>query len=552
LSTAILAPGCSTGPSSGSLNHTVCVNALYYTGSVTLPLYTPTCFEPPSSLSHFEDECYPTSGAPYGNDAYFVMSNAQGLGVMKRYLKPEERKVLCDIGYKVNSTYGSASAYGSFFNYGVGVCPGTSISGVNDGITATGSYAYIATVGGPAIPINNIWVNDPGANSFECLQVISGGGTVSSTSGTTFNFTPGATSGVTLLRYIPKSSAGQRGNITYVLVFTTNASACTSTACNLVSNGDFVQHSGSPTSFSQINFACGWDNANGSTADYYHTTGSPLFNIPCNIFAWEPDNLGLNGYAGIFHNPTGATTYEEIIYSKLSSPLLPNTTYQFTVDASLAEGISSFGYPLQVYFQNGYSPSVGMGAIPIADPTMLFTLATITNYNGWTPLTVTFTTGAVAGQDYIVLGDLTGIATPPIGTTAPGGLHGCSYSTTYDPISSPGYSYLLIDNVVLKPASLAATFTPPANVCINQTVTLNSYVSIGGGTFTGAGVTCAGTTCTFNPLSAGPGIHTITYTYTNSLGCVTNIGAVINVVNTPFILSASASPTPICAAEGWL
>lgn len=432
LTTSILAPGCTTGPSSGYLNNTVCSDALYYTGSVTLPLYTPICFEPPSSLSHFEDQCYPTPGAPYGNDAYFVMSNAQGLSAMKRFLKPEERMVLCDLGYKVNSTYGSAAAYGSFHNYGAGICPGTSISGINDGITATGSYAYLATVGGPAIPINNILTNDPGAATFECLQVISGGGTVSTTAGTTFNFTPAATSGITLLRYIPVSALAQRGNITYVIIYTSNAGGCTPTACNMIANGDFEQHCCAPTSFSQVTYACGWDDANGGTADFFHTTGTISTSVPCNAMGWEPDNLGLQGYAGVGHFPFGAGG--EIIYSQLTSPLLPNTDYQLTLDVSLAEGYSTNAFPLQVYFQNNYVPVASMGAIPIVDPTMLFTPPAISNFNGWTPITINFTTGPISGENYIIIGDVSDLFSPAIGAGAGPGAHGCPYSY-YGPIN---------------------------------------------------------------------------------------------------------------------
>lgn len=545
LSTAILAPGCTSGPSSGSLNNTVCADALFYTGSVTLPLYTPICFEPPSSLSHFEDQCYPTPGAPFGNDVYFVMSNAQGLGVLKRHLKTEERSVLCDLGYTVNTTYGSAAAFDSFINYGVGVCPGTPISGVNDGITASGTYAYLAAAGGAAIAINNVLTNDPGASTFECLEIISGGGSVSTTAGTTFNFTPPVSAGISLLRYIPVSAGGQRGNITYVLVFSTNATSCNPTACNLIANGDFVQHSAPPTSFSQITLACGWEDANAGTADYYNTTGTISFNIPCNVFSWEPDNIALDGYAGILHHDAG----EEMIYTKLTSPLLPNTNYQLTLDVSLAESMSHYGFPLQVYFQNSFVPSTGMMGIPILDPTMLFTLPPVTDFDGWTPIVLNFTTGPVSGEDYIIIGDLQAMPALATGTGAAIGLHGCGYIGAYTATGSPGYSYLLIDNAVLQPAALSATFTPPVNICLNQVITLNDYVSIGGGTFTGPGVNCVAGVCTFDPVVAGVGLQTITYTYTNSLGCIYNIAAVINVVNSIFILTATASPTSICSGQ---
>lgn len=66
----IVHPGCTITPtpvSSGSADNTTCTQAIQYNGSVTVPVYTPSCFEPPSSLSHFEDQCYP-DGNPYGNN----------------------------------------------------------------------------------------------------------------------------------------------------------------------------------------------------------------------------------------------------------------------------------------------------------------------------------------------------------------------------------------------------------------------------------------------------------------------------------------------------
>ncbi len=94
---------------------------------MTQKVYTPDCYEKGSSLSHFEDECdLPASipptftlVPPASNNQYFVMANsivpgpydaAVNPGAMKRYPTPEERQVLCDIGYNVN-TYFLAIAF---------------------------------------------------------------------------------------------------------------------------------------------------------------------------------------------------------------------------------------------------------------------------------------------------------------------------------------------------------------------------------------------------------------------------------------------------------
>ncbi len=542
LNTSILAPGCSLSPpvNSGTLNNTVCANALYYSGTNTIPLYTPICYEDGKSLSHLEDQCYPT-GTPYGNDTYFTMSNAQNIGVFKRFLQPEERSILCDLGYKVNNTYGSSSVFNSFINYSTSVCPGTDVVGLNDGLSGS-AFLYLTSVGGTSITITNVLNNDVDLGSggqlpasFECLEVIYGGGSVTPSAGTTFTYTPSPTPGIILLRYIPVSHSGKRGNITYVFIYNQSAYNCTADACNMVPNGNFEQYTSLPNYYGQINTTCGWGDANSGTADYFHALATNTSaQVPCNFVGAENDNQ-INGHAY-----AGIGLYE-VIYTKLTSPLAPNTSYQLTLDASLADAYSSHTYPLTVYFAQNYvygtlTNNSSTLLLPSSGPTY------ISNFNGWTPVTINFTTGSTpgidCGQDYILIGSLP-IFTTSIGTQNPGptGSLGCSY--TMVPPTTP-ITYTYIDNVVLKPASTVA-FTPPANVCGGQTINLDNYVSINGGTFTGAGVSGN----IFTASLAGAGSHTITYSYTSELGCITNVDAVINVNN----LTLSTSLPTICPGD---
>ena len=105
---------------------TTCSTAVHYVSTRTnVAVYTPNCFEPASSLSHFEDLCTvpasftapatcTTNPGPY-NNLYYAMSNANSSGscYVKRHLKPEERDVLCDIGYSVNPTFTSSAVSAS-------------------------------------------------------------------------------------------------------------------------------------------------------------------------------------------------------------------------------------------------------------------------------------------------------------------------------------------------------------------------------------------------------------------------------------------------------
>lgn len=72
----------------------------------------------------------------------------------------------------------------------------------------------------------------------------------------------------------------------------------------------------------------------------------------------------------------------------------------------------------------------------------------------------------------------------------------------------------------------AVTFTPPASVQVNSGIlALNG--SPAGGTYSGFGVSGSN----FDPVTAGVGSHTITYTYSDGNGCSETVSATVNVTS---------------------
>jgi hypothetical protein len=127
LNSSVLHPNPTNATCSGN---TLCADAIRFVGTNTILVYTPNCFNAASSLSHFEDTHFPTCNTTdpnFGNDNYFLMSNAGNPATMRRFLTREERNTLCDIGYSVNNTFGSTgvritpNAFGPF-NYGTVTC----------------------------------------------------------------------------------------------------------------------------------------------------------------------------------------------------------------------------------------------------------------------------------------------------------------------------------------------------------------------------------------------------------------------------------------------
>ncbi|MEZ4885330.1 MAG: choice-of-anchor Q domain-containing protein [Chitinophagales bacterium] len=90
------------------------------------------------------------------------------------------------------------------------------------------------------------------------------------------------------------------------------------------------------------------------------------------------------------------------------------------------------------------------------------------------------------------------------------------------------------------------SFTTTADICLNAGVQTLSGGIPTGGTYSGSGLGVLdkgdGETFDFNPTAAGIGKHTVTYTYSDTNGCIGSATATIEVY-TPI---ASASTTPIC------
>ena len=555
VSPTVLRPGCTlpNNISNGVLNTTTCNNAIKYVGSSTVPVYTPTCFEQGSSLSHFEDMLFPTCTNPNGNDNYFVLSNVNIVGKTKRYLKPEERNVLCDIGYNVKTTFGISSTIGGFYNYGGTACAGINVAGLNDGINSNGDYTFVGNANtNIVISGATILNNDISVTGFECLQDISDVSTLSATSGTSstsINFSS-ATTGLHILRYVPINGT-KRGNITYIYLYirvpaSTGGCSPTPSACNLVMNGNFEQFS-TQIIGTNIRKSCGWDSVfqiqnSSATANYFSSTFNSTFfswGVPCNWLGNQSSNNNIgNNYAGIFVS-TGVGGKQHI-YTTLNTPLQANTNYQLSFDVSLADGFSHWASNLQAFLHrsNTTPPSIlaynSNGDVSIvnnaSDTTTQLISPTVTrNTNGWDTITFNFTT-TTGGEQFLYLGLLNN-ATLVSNTPAATGIGGCNYqSTGANAFGNRLISYY-IDNVSLIPTN-GAKFDLPPTICATQTLTnLTTYLSsvVTNGVFSGTGVTNTNGVYTFNATIAGVGVATIGYTFTNSSGCNITLYDTINV-----------------------
>lgn len=539
-----IAPGGCVNTGANSDN-TACGTAVKYIGSTNVKIYTPNCYEPGSSLSHFEDICTTPGGfssicpaTPPNNNLYYVMTNAQSPGncYVKRHLQPEERLVLCDLGYNVNNVYNSPVA-GAQYSYPGPGCTGTTVFGINDGLSGN-TFAYTTALN-TMLSLNigtQIINNDGNTTKISCAEEVYGNASLvitgTGSGANQLQVTPNSGyTGLLLIKYSPQSSTGEFGNSTYIYVYVLPGN------CNPVSTCDMVQNGGFEGVAATSNQQCAWIDwtpfgGSAVTMDCWNRIeGTPdLFTRGC-LYNMSYFNLGTNTYGTVpptdaFINPTGGIANNralglgantigsgtEAIKNNLSAPLVPGQTYKLSFwiinysgpfNIGSPQTFNASAYPIAISFAS--SPNYAIFGSPNY-PTGLNTLASFTvPAGGWTYYTTTFVFNPSVPASHSTL--LMGIDLPKTFALAP---------------SSNLFCW--IDEVSLVPVPNSASFViPQANACGNSSVmNLNLYASVPG-KFSGTGVTLTGTQYDFNAsASLPPGNYPVCFSYTIN-GCANNL-----------------------------
>ena len=552
-----------------------CSNSTIFTGTANQKCYTPSIFSNGSSLSHFDDACHtPTFSAGTGNVMHPFSINGQ----TKRYYQPEERKALCDLGYNVGTTFGSAVALNTT-TYTGGACSGIGIAGTNDGFNS-GGYIWTAPSGSVVtIPISTILANDFNASQLTCAELIYGIGTLT-LSATTLSFTPNSTyAGPFVIRYTPYNGTNY-GNITYIFGYITPAKCNPVNICNIVQNGGFESISGSyqcgdayhstniglncwdKITYSPDLFGTGCTNNASSVSSPSNTaynlgvntfSSNPIFIAPpTNTVSSSPPN---NHILGLIGGSEFNNTYSESMMNFLSTPLINGQTYNisfwiynyqgdlkypnngvvtpYTVNANGTNNIFSFSTSS---LTASASSSANYWSPNSASLTPIFSY-TSTNVNTWNYVTGTFTFSGTANGNTLQMGSDV--------------VANISAGYTFTGLNQKYWHYILIDEVSILPINTAPTLSiPQASYCVTSSSVANiaqyATPSSPTGTITGNGINYSGGQYHFNPSIAGPGIHTITYAYTDGLGCVHNTSQQLTVFGRPAV-SVISNTNIICS-----
>jgi hypothetical protein len=554
-----------------------CSNSTIFTGTANQKCYTPSIFSNGSSLSHFDDACHtPTFSAGTGNVMHPFSINGQ----TKRYYQPEERKALCDLGYNVGTTFGSTVALNTT-TYTGGACSGIGIAGTNDGFNA-GGYIWTAPSGSVVtIPISTILANDFNASQLTCAELIYGIGTIT-LSATTLSFTPNSTyAGPFVIRYTPYNGTNY-GNITYIFGYITPGTCNPVNICNIVQNGGFESISGTyqcgdayhgtniglncwdKLTYSPDLFGTGCTNNASSSTSTNNTaynlgtntfSSNPIFTAPpTNTLSSFPPN---NHVLGLIGGTEDNVAYSESMMNFLSTPLVNGQTYNISFWIYNYQGLLKYPYSGAVvsYTVNqnatnnvfGFATS-SLTAIPTttanswspnsAALTPIFSY-TSTNINTWTFVSGSFVFNGTANGNILQMGS-------NVGANINAGYTLQSTGQSY-------WHYVLIDEVSILPANIAPTLSIPQYTNCSSITTITNIAqyatpSSPTGTITGNGITFSGGQYDFNPITAGPGIHTITYAYADGLGCVQNTSQQLFVPST----AVSSNSNIICSGSATL
>ncbi|MDX2174600.1 MAG: T9SS type A sorting domain-containing protein [Bacteroidota bacterium] len=546
-STLYLGGNCS---SSTPPNYSNCGAASKYVGSVNIPVYSPSCYESGSTLSHFEDMCYPTAYNLSNNDQYFTMSNATYNGTTKRFLQPEERLVLCDLGYNVSNTF-TSTAVNAPKTYSTGACSRPKIYGINDGLVS-GAYTYTTTSNTLTFSIvGGILANDAIiATNAICVETVYNTGTVSVSGNIiTFSASPGFF-GPVLLRYIPIDASSNQGNITYISGYIIPSSCNPVNPCNMVQNGNFEANVGcgeiTPTNVA----ANCWNIYNSSvTPDLFvrgGCAGKPYANLGTSTYSSSPifdsysgsPNNSIMGLAGIVQ--TSSPYIHESIYNVLSTPLVPGQNYNLSFwayeysgswkDQNLYTSLSnSLNVPMVVTLATYSSniPPVGSIYYPTSNIDIVKTLTLAPSFNQWKKYTYTITYNPSNSQNGKLF--FVGLDANQNSINVSNALGG-AFSTYV--------SYVLFDDFEITPFSTGLALNNaticPSSVIPNLTTLSNQPSTV----FSGPGVSFSSPNYIFTPPSSGNFV--ITGTYTNNIGCVYTQSATITVGSPSVTIAASS------------
>lgn len=298
----------------------------------------------------------------------------------------------------------------------------------------------------------------------------------------------------------------------------------------MIGNGDFENVSTTCLYSSPANSAL-FDNSVScwkrvsNTPDLFGRNCATFTNIPTTSFytdvpfdTWNNDLININHFIGLygkqlynwntgFWEPQGFEE-EEAVQTTLTLPIIAGHTYTLTFRAMLGDGTIGNPYSSPIAICGATSEQTYQTSnFNISSWTQLGSYEYINNET-WTLFSHTFTYNSGPNLSQLIIGlDV-------------------SENIGLFPSGVQYVQYVMLDDLHLQEALTPPTLDIPNNaLCTNNSYSnLAQYLSNSnfiGGIFSGAGISLVNNQYQFNASVAGPGNHTITYTYKSINFCFT-------------------------------
>ena len=287
-------------------------------------------------------------------------------------------------------------------------------------------------------------------------------------------------------------------------------------------------------------------------------TVSPNPVSPCTSFSLTATTAGSASTTYLWTGPGGGD---------INNPTLVGSTTNVTSAGAADGGV----YTLTATASGCGSSAAYTSSLTVTSPPALTSLSTSTSicYNASIDQTANFSYSTAAGGAYqyklawsssgpLAVSSFTGIPASNIPVTVPMGTAAGIYTGTLTVQNSGGCSsnYILSLTVSQLPTTLTATVSP-ATVCAGTTINMTSTVSGGGGynlLWTGGASTINSNTTSAANISStvlgDAGVYTLTATAPAcGSASVTATTSALTVNQLPATITATVSPTPVCAGS---
>ncbi len=450
---------------------------------------------------------------------------------MSRSPSNSDAEMLCSLGYSVSNSFGS-NANLNLASFSLNCTNSNSLS-VASGTSVDGALNLLGNSGVDLTISGSLFLNNYSSNvTFQCLQVVEGGGTLNigsggSSSNIVYSTSAEARNTYHVLRY--NLTDGARSSDFRYVVLKMMGGGCVEDNCQLLNNGDFESFDGFSCTMSNIDAQQCWTDFSGD---------SNIMSPACagTAMAFPTGALNSNIESGVSGNgtnvlllagtPQTSSYFEESIQQQMNQPLAVNESYMLRYSVRMISGANNNQQRMRAVFTTDMQTTNPLNWNP-GNFTELFPFMDVPDDGQWHNYNQTIVVPNIPNLDVFIFG------------TDPSSIY---------PFGQPQLTYAVFDDIQLTHIDNRVLQFPP-NTCgsVNWNNMLN-FVSptINNGEFVINGVPQG--SGDFQWSTNVPGTYTIQFNYVDAFHTCQSIQQTINVLPQP-LANITFTDNNICIGE---